>query len=78
MQVGQNAAPEPVGDVGLTATATANAVDQNTRLYLDQMGRALGVEIQIENAPVDEDGRPLYNGRVEGNTIYLSAQSETT
>lgn len=76
VQVGLNTAPEPVGDVGLTTTGTANAVDQNTRLYLDQMGRALGVEIQIENAPVDEDGRPLYNGRVEGNTIYLSAQSE--
>lgn len=76
VQVGLNVAPEPVGDVGLTTTGTANTVDQNTRLYLDQMGRALGVEIQIENAPVDEDGRPLYNGRVEGNTIYLSAQSE--
>ena len=76
VQVGLNTAPEPVGDVGLTTTGTANAVDQNTWLYLDQMGRALGVEIQIENAPVDEDGRPLYNGRVEGNTIYLSAQSE--
>lgn len=76
VQVASNTAPEPVGDVGLTTTGTANAVDQNTRLYLDQMGRALGVEIQIENAPVDEDGRPLYNGRVEGSTIYLSAQSE--
>ena len=76
VQVGLNTAPEPVGDVGLTSTGAQNAIDQNTRLYLDQMGRALGVEIQIENAPVDEDGRPLYNGRVEGNTIYLSAQSE--
>ena len=76
VQVGLNTAPEPVGDVGLTTTGTANAVDQNTRLYLDQMGRALGVEIQIENAPTDTEGRPLYNGRVEGNTIYLSAQSE--
>lgn len=76
VQVGLNTAPEPVGDVGLTTTGTANAVDQNTRLYLDQMGRALGVEIQIEDAPTDTEGRPLYNGRVEGNTIYLSAQSE--
>lgn len=76
VQVGLNTAPEPVGDVGLTPTRTANAVDQNTRRYLDEMGRALGVEIQLEDAPTDTEGRPLYNGRVEGNTIYLSAQSE--
>lgn len=76
VQVGLNTAPEPVGDVGLTPTRAANAVDQNTRRYLDEMGRALGVEIQIEDAPTDTEGRPLYNGRVEGNTIYLSAQSE--
>ena len=75
-QVALNAAPEAVGDIGLTLTRASNAVDQNTRRYLDEMGRALGVEIQIENAPTDTEGRPLYNGRVEGNTIYLSAQSE--
>ena len=77
METAQNQTPVSAeGARGLTSTPEAAEVDEQTRVYLDEMGRALGVEIRIENAPVDADGRPAYNGRVEGNTIYLSAQSE--
>lgn len=68
--------PEAAGRTGFTETAEADAVTPEAREYLDGIGKALGVEIRMEAAPVDEDGRPAYNGRVEGNTIYLSAQSE--
>lgn len=71
----ENVSPE-VSTVGLTPTEAANSVDNNTRQYLDEVARALGVEIQIENAPTDQNGRALFNGRVDGNTIYLSANSE--
>ena len=77
MEAARNQAPISTEGVrGLTSTPAARKVDEQTRVYLDEIGRALGVEIQIEDVPTDVDGRPAYNGRVDGNTIYLSAQSE--
>lgn len=60
----------------LLSSSAASMVDGDTRKYLDEIGRALGVQIEIEAGERDASGNLISNGRVEGGKIYLSAASQ--
>ena len=61
---------------GLVSSRAASMVDKNTRLYLDGIGRALGVQIEIESGERDAQGNLLSNGRMIDGKIYISASSK--
>ena len=61
---------------GLVSSRAASMVDKNTRLYLDGIGRELGVQIEIESGERDAQGNLLSNGRMVDGKIYISASSK--
>ena len=66
----------PSGSGGLVTSSAASTVDSKTRLYLDGIGRALGVQIEIESGERDAQGNLLSNGRMVDGKIYISASSK--
>ena len=66
----------PSGSGGLVTSSAASTVDSKTRLYLDGIGRALGVQIEIESGERDAQGNLLSNGRMIDGKIYISASSK--
>ena len=72
----KSAVKAPSGKGGLVTSSAASTVDSNTKLYLDGIGRALGVQIEIESGERDAQGNLLSNGRMVNGKIYISASSK--
>ena len=72
----KSAVKAPSGKGGLVTSSAASTVDSNTKLYLDGIGRALGVQIEIESGERDAQGNLLSNGRMVNGKIYISSSSK--